>query len=84
MTNKILRPLHGVIGRKPIDLLEKFVYKLRYFYEGFSTGLGDYNILNPCKPDMYWVRGIDVVPILLDKSEILAKQIEFEEMLGEI
>ena len=31
---------------------------------------GPMEVLNPCKSDMYWIRGIDVLPILVHKDEI--------------
>ena len=45
---------------------------------------GSYNILNPCKPDMFWVRGMDILPVLLDTNEIIAKEDEYEKILKEI
>lgn len=50
----------------------------------FDEYKGSYNILNPCKQDMYWIRGIDVVPILLHEGEIKAKEDEYRQMLEEI
>lgn len=45
---------------------------------------GGYNILNPCTPDMYWIRGIDVLPVLLHKNDITAKVEEYERLLGDV
>ena len=45
---------------------------------------GPYELLNPCKPDMYWIRGIDVFPVLLHKDEIEAKEKEYQTNLKEI
>ena len=45
---------------------------------------GPYNMLNPCKQDMYWIRGIDIVPILIHQNDISAKEDEFRQMLKEI
>ncbi|MFZ2631295.1 MAG: hypothetical protein WA081_01090 [Desulfosalsimonadaceae bacterium] len=45
---------------------------------------GPYDVLNPCKPDMYWIRGIDIVPVLLHKSEIASKEDEFRQILKAI
>jgi len=45
---------------------------------------GPYNVINPCKPDMYWIRGIDVLPVLLSKEEIIAKEDEFIKIIEEI
>lgn len=50
----------------------------------FNEYKGNYNVLNPCKPDMYWIRGIDVLPVLLHKSEIEAKVYEYQQILKEI
>lgn len=44
---------------------------------------GDMNILNPCDPDMFWVRGIDVEPVLLHKNEIDKKEVEFKIIMDE-
>jgi len=32
---------------------------------------GPYGMLNPCKPDLCWIRGIDVEPILIPLKEIV-------------
>jgi carbamoyl-phosphate synthase large subunit len=45
---------------------------------------GPFGVLNPCKPDMYWIRGIDVLPVLLHKSDIAAKEDEFRAILEKI
>ena len=50
----------------------------------FDEYEGPYNVLNPCKPDMYWIRGIDVLPVLMHKSEIKAEEDKYKEMLEEI
>jgi len=50
----------------------------------FDEYKGPYNVLNPCKPDMYWIRGIDVLPILLYRDEISEKEVEFNQILEEI
>ena len=44
----------------------------------FNEYNGPYEVLNPCKEDMYWIRGIDVVPILVHKSEIQEKINSFD------
>jgi hypothetical protein len=41
---------------------------------------GETNILNPCEEDMYWIRGIDVYPILKSRSEIEDKVNIFNEI----
>ncbi len=45
---------------------------------------GQFNVLNPCKPDMYWIRGIDVLPVLLHKDDIAAKMNEFQQIMKNI
>ena len=50
----------------------------------FDEYKGSYNLLNPCKPNMHWIRGIDVLPVLLHESEIKAKENEYQQMLKEI
>lgn len=48
----------------------------------FSEYKGDFNILNPCKSGMYWLRGMDVVPVLLSKDEIDQKEIEYKKIMS--
>ena len=50
----------------------------------FDEYKGPCNILNPCKSDMYWIRGIDVLPVLVHESEIKAKEDEYQQMLKEV
>jgi len=50
----------------------------------FGEYKGAYNLLNPCEPDMYWIRGIDIVPVLLHEKEVRAKVEEYRELLSEI
>lgn len=50
----------------------------------FNEYRGKYNILNPCKPDMYWIRGIDIYPILLHKSDILRKEREYKKFIEDL
>ncbi|GAI85273.1 unnamed protein product, partial [marine sediment metagenome] len=50
----------------------------------FDEYKGPYNLLNPCKPKMYWIRGIDVLPVLLHESEIKAEEVRYGQMLKEI
>lgn len=47
----------------------------------FNEYTGPFNILNPCKPDMYWIRGIDILPVLLHESEINAKVEDYQQVL---
>ena len=48
----------------------------------FSEYKGDFNVLNPCKSDMYWIRGIDIVPILKTREEIDQKEIEYKKIIS--
>jgi hypothetical protein len=50
----------------------------------FNEYKGPFNILNPCKPNMYWIRGIDVLPVLLHESEIKSKVDEYHQLLKEM
>ena len=50
----------------------------------FGNYRGGYNIFNPCKEKMYWIRGIDIIPVLLHESEINAKEMEYQNMLSEV
>lgn len=45
---------------------------------------GSMGIINPCKNDMYWIRGIDVLPILLSKKDIDEKVYEYNKLLKNI
>jgi len=44
----------------------------------FGEYTGPYEVLNPCREGMYWVRGIDVVPVLTTEDQIQAAVNEFE------
>lgn len=50
----------------------------------FGEYKGSYGVLNPCPEEMYWIRGIDVEPVLLLKSEIDNKVDELKEILSNI
>jgi len=50
----------------------------------FDEYSGPYHVLNPCAPDMYWIRGIDVLPILLSKKDIMDKVSEYEHIMNNI
>ena len=45
---------------------------------------GPYEIFNPCEPNMYWIRGIDVLPKLITSMEIHEVEKEYAEMLEAI
>ncbi len=47
----------------------------------FGEYSGQFNVLNPCTSDMFWIRGIDVLPVLLHKDEIAAKVDEFQRIM---
>jgi len=49
-----------------------------------GTYTGQMEIMNPCKNDMYWIRGIDVLPILLSKKDIDEKVNEYDHLLAEL
>lgn len=69
---------HHFITRTGCNMPEILVQLAFGEYEGL------YNVLNPCKQDMYWVRGIDVLPVLLHEREIRAKEDEYQQMLREM
>lgn len=50
----------------------------------FGEYMGGYNILNPCQPNMYWIRGIDVEPVLLHERDIKRKENEYRQILNNI
>jgi len=41
-----------------------------------------YGLLNPCESEMYWIRGIDVFPILKHHYEIEEKVYEYNQMIN--
>ena len=45
---------------------------------------GDYQILNPCDEEMYWIRGIDTLPKLVSRAEVDAVQDEYARNLKEV
>ena len=47
----------------------------------FGEYSGAYNLVNPCRPGMLWIRGIDVPPVLLHQSEFDAKLATYRERL---
>mgnify|MGYP001174468629 CR=1 FL=1 len=47
----------------------------------FGEYEGDFGILNPCKEDMFWVRGIDIEPVLVNESEINKKLAEYNRFI---
>jgi hypothetical protein len=50
----------------------------------FNEYKGPWSVLNPCKSGMYWIRGIDVLPVLADESQIGAKEIVYQQMLKDL
>lgn len=50
----------------------------------FDEYRGPFNILNPCKTDMYWIRGIDVLPKLLYKADIEKAVREFDDIIKKL
>jgi len=45
---------------------------------------GPFNVINPCKLDMFWIRGIDGLPKLMHKDDIEAKVSEYDEIIKNI
>jgi hypothetical protein len=50
----------------------------------FGEYHGPYGILNPCKTDMLWIRGIDVVPVLIHQREVTEKIEAYEKLLNSL
>ncbi len=50
----------------------------------FSEYLGNYDIINPCKEENYWIRGMDVEPRLIKEQDILNKLIEYDRLYLQI
>lgn len=45
---------------------------------------GPWEVLNPCKEDMYWIRGIDCLPSLVNGEQIYAVEKEYSQILNDI
>jgi len=43
---------------------------------------GPYGLLNPCENEMYWIRGIDIIPVLKHHYEIEEKVNEYKEIIN--
>jgi carbamoyl-phosphate synthase large subunit len=50
----------------------------------FNEYRGPYNVLNPCEKNMYWIRGIDSFPVLVNESYIHDKQAEYHRIRMEM
>ncbi len=50
----------------------------------FGEYVGPYGILNPCDENMYWIRGIDVLPKLVTSDEIHEVEKEYAKNLEAI
>lgn len=50
----------------------------------FGEYKGDFNIRNPCESGMHWIRGIDIIPVLLHEREIEEKEKVYQRTLKEI
>jgi hypothetical protein len=69
---------HHFLTKAGCNMPEVFVNLALGIYKG------GFEILNPCKINMYWIRGIDVCPLLLGKEDIAKKVTEYKELLNEI
>lgn len=67
---------HYFLSRAGCNMPEIVTDLVRGKYEG------DFDIRNPCKEEMYWIRGIDVVPRLVSASEILELERTYVEQIG--
>lgn len=50
----------------------------------FGEYKGKYDIIDPCKENMYWIRGVDSIPVLKSQKEIDAAEREFEKTLSKL
>jgi len=66
---------HYFLSRAGCNMPEIVTDLVRGKYEG------DFDIRNPCKEDMYWIRGIDVVPRLVNGEEIVGLEREYVDAL---
>jgi hypothetical protein len=42
---------------------------------------GPYGVANPCQSDLYWIRGIDVEPVMVHREEVEAMEREYQQIL---
>ncbi len=61
---------HHFITRAGCNMPEKLVDL------AFGEYKGEYNLIDPCKENICWVRGMDVVPVMLEANEIDEKVAE--------
>jgi carbamoyl-phosphate synthase large subunit len=47
----------------------------------FDEYQGKFDIINPCKEDYYWIRGMDVKPVFVTGDELKNKEMEYNEIL---
>jgi hypothetical protein len=50
----------------------------------FGEYTGPYDVVNPCKAGMLWIRGIDINPVLVSKDDVQAKIAEYQQMLARL
>ena len=50
----------------------------------FGTYSGRTEVYNPCQAGWLWIRGIDVVPVLVKRSDVEAKMMEYNRILVDI
>lgn len=50
----------------------------------FGEYAGEYGNSSPCPDGMLWIRGIDIVPVLITSQEFHAKQEEFRQLMYEL
>lgn len=47
----------------------------------FGEYEGSFEIRNPCDPELFWIRGIDTLPVLVKKSELEEKQTDYDMIM---
>ncbi|NGX28407.1 MAG: hypothetical protein K940chlam1_00586 [Candidatus Anoxychlamydiales bacterium] len=50
----------------------------------FDEYLGDYNVINPITEEKFWIRGMDVEPVMISKDELEKKSQELSHILQNI
>jgi len=50
----------------------------------FGEYTGPYEIHNPCRSNMLWIRGIDINPVLVSKGDVDAKVAEYRALLMQL
>jgi carbamoyl-phosphate synthase large subunit len=50
----------------------------------FDSYCGPYEVYNPCEPGWLWIRGIDVVPVLVKRRDVETKVEDYDRILSDL